>query len=114
MSPGVFVPMGLTWLIIAVIRSSPVYPTADTIPLRFSVRDLMWFTLVVGLAVAWWLRSQQYMTLEQSASVSKVKLLQEQLRAANIYADFLQTEALASRHELERVQKLLEVNHRQE
>ena len=48
-------------------------------PLRFSIRDLLWLTVVVALAVGWWVdrsnitrhAAESYAELEQSASVTK-------------------------------------------
>jgi hypothetical protein len=53
--------------------------------LRFTIRDLLWLTVVVALAVGWWLdhhnQSERYATLEQSATAVKSRELQGKYQA---------------------------------
>ena len=50
--------------------------------LRFTIRDLLWLTVVVALAIGWWLdhrhASESYADLEKSVNAAQVKL--EQMR----------------------------------
>ena len=74
---------------------------------RFSIRDVLWFSVVVALTVMWWLRSQQYAALAQSASIARVKLLEAQLSAAQLDAASAQEEAISNRNELKRLEKIV-------
>ena len=42
--------------------------------MRFSIRDVLWLTVVVGLAVGWWLdrKSTQRLLIEKSATVAQL------------------------------------------
>lgn len=44
--------------------------------LRFTIRDLLWLTAVVALAVAWWLDHHQALSLYEDAN----RKLQNQVR----------------------------------
>jgi len=50
--------------------------------LRFTIRDLLWLTLVVALAVAWWMdrrriteREDRVGTLQQVLSVQRIEVI---------------------------------------
>jgi hypothetical protein len=49
---------------------------------RFTIRDLLWLMVVVGLAVAWWVDRR-----DLNATVSKLKI-DSQMRRAVDSADF--------------------------
>ena len=106
-SPGAFLPLGVAWFVIAVVQSSPTCTTMTPLRVRFSIRDVLWFTVVVALTVMWWLRSQQYAALAQSASIARVKLLEAQLSAAQLDAASAQEEAISNRNELKRLEKIV-------
>jgi len=48
---------------------------------RFSIRDLLWLTLVVAVALGWFVREQQYQALQAEAVKSQAKLDQARSRA---------------------------------
>ena len=46
-------PLGVAWFVIAVVQSSPTCTTMTPLRVRFSIRDVLWFTVVVALTVMW-------------------------------------------------------------
>jgi hypothetical protein len=57
--------------------------------LRFSIRDLMWLTLVVALTLGWWLKSMQLSTVE------------EKYNALTVYLPMLEQRIVEQRDEIE-------------
>jgi hypothetical protein len=67
--------------------------------MRFSIRDLLWATLVVGLCLAWWLEHQAYRETDakyretdakRRAAVDQAESYREKARIARI--DYLYLE----------------------
>ena len=78
--------------------------------LRFTIRDLLWLTLVAGLAMSWWLLWQKYTALEQSASVKQTRALQAQLSGYEVEFAVAKAAAKAAEFEITKLNKELEMS----
>jgi len=54
-------------------------------PLRFSIRDLFWLTLVAALVAAWWVDRSKF-AARHEADAHKIATLEKTIRTASVQA----------------------------
>lgn len=47
---------------------------------RFTIRDVLWLTVVVALGVGWWLNSNAILRSERDAKAREISFLQDEWR----------------------------------
>jgi hypothetical protein len=80
------------------------YVTAN-MRLRFSVRDLLWLTLVVALAVGWWLDRRKISDLE-----NRVGTLQQTLSVFRIEVTPINSRAVRTPLNDESIEKAMQID----
>jgi len=78
---------------------------------RFSIRDLLWLTLVVGLALGWWVDRRRW--AERLVAADWQSMLQEQrLREAQYTIVALQYEVSVGKAKLSQALQIMDLENR--